>query len=248
MMMECEMEAWISPNGDMSSIDLGYGSFGCSHYRRRCKIRAPCCNEIFDCRHCHNEAKNSLGVDPLLRHDIPRHDMEKVICSLCGTEQDVRQYCIQCEVCMGKYFCAKCKFFDDDVSKKQYHCNECVLVPKDFFLSRFAELEVRTTFSTAKSVIHMPCLLKILLRYVERVGETRSRGSNPYKPTKVASTPMPQMYQHKMVWILCNDCSEISEVNYHIVAHKCLKCKSYNTRLTQGGPSSCSPRIAQIVR
>lgn len=29
----------------------------CSHYRRRCKIRAPCCNEIFDCRHCHNEAK-----------------------------------------------------------------------------------------------------------------------------------------------------------------------------------------------
>ena len=79
----------------------------CSHYRRRCKIRAPCCNEIFDCRHCHNEAKvcfffffffsiklcktmdwwsfllmvfmqNSLDVDPRLRHDIPRHDIEKV--------------------------------------------------------------------------------------------------------------------------------------------------------------------------
>ena len=29
----------------------------CSHYRRRCKIRAPCCNEIFDCRHCHNDVK-----------------------------------------------------------------------------------------------------------------------------------------------------------------------------------------------
>lgn len=29
----------------------------CKHYRRRCRIRAPCCNEIFDCRHCHNEAK-----------------------------------------------------------------------------------------------------------------------------------------------------------------------------------------------
>lgn len=29
----------------------------CSHYRRRCQIRAPCCDEIFDCRHCHNEAK-----------------------------------------------------------------------------------------------------------------------------------------------------------------------------------------------
>lgn len=32
-------------------------SIRCSHYRRRCKIRAPCCNEIFDCRHCHNDAK-----------------------------------------------------------------------------------------------------------------------------------------------------------------------------------------------
>ena len=31
--------------------------FRCSHYRRRCKIRAPCCDEVFDCRHCHNEAK-----------------------------------------------------------------------------------------------------------------------------------------------------------------------------------------------
>lgn len=28
----------------------------CKHYRRRCRIRAPCCNEIYSCRHCHNEA------------------------------------------------------------------------------------------------------------------------------------------------------------------------------------------------
>lgn len=28
----------------------------CNHYRRRCKIRAPCCNQIFFCRHCHNES------------------------------------------------------------------------------------------------------------------------------------------------------------------------------------------------
>ncbi|KAL5808163.1 hypothetical protein ACOSQ3_028854 [Xanthoceras sorbifolium] len=34
----------------------------CKHYRRRCKIRASCCNEIFDCRHCHNEAKDIMYV------------------------------------------------------------------------------------------------------------------------------------------------------------------------------------------
>ncbi|CAN6580972.1 unnamed protein product [Malus baccata var. baccata] len=50
---------------------------------------------------------------------------------------------------------------------------------------------------------------------------------------EVAGTPMPQKYQNKMVWILCNDCGETSQVNFHIVAHKCLKCKSYNTRKTR---------------
>ena len=34
----------------------------CVHYRRKCKIRAPCCGEVFDCRHCHNEAKVRTSV------------------------------------------------------------------------------------------------------------------------------------------------------------------------------------------
>ncbi|GLT80753.1 hypothetical protein SLA2020_521770 [Shorea laevis] len=68
--------------------EIGCGIYGCSHYRRRCKIRAPCCNEVFDCRHCHNKAKNSLDTDSLDPHDIPRHEVKKVICSLCDTEQD----------------------------------------------------------------------------------------------------------------------------------------------------------------
>ncbi|XP_072080567.1 E3 ubiquitin-protein ligase RZFP34 isoform X6 [Arachis hypogaea] len=37
----------------------------------------------------------------------------------------VQQNCINCGVCMGKYFCGICKLFDDDVSKKQYHCGGC---------------------------------------------------------------------------------------------------------------------------
>ncbi|QHN97864.1 uncharacterized protein DS421_18g631060 [Arachis hypogaea] len=58
------------------------------HYQRRCRIRAPCCNEIFHCRHCHNEAKDDIRIVPKLRHDIPRHQVKQVICSLCGTEQE----------------------------------------------------------------------------------------------------------------------------------------------------------------
>ncbi|KAK3189796.1 hypothetical protein Dsin_029357 [Dipteronia sinensis] len=76
-------------------LDFGKMGYGCRHYRRRCKIRAPCCNEMFECRHCHNEAV--------------------VICSVCDTEQPVARVCTNCGVNMGEYFCEICKFYDDDV-------------------------------------------------------------------------------------------------------------------------------------
>ncbi|KAL0792379.1 hypothetical protein Bca101_063756 [Brassica carinata] len=80
--------------------DRGLMEHGCPHYRRRCCIRAPCCNEIFGCHHCHNEAKqNNISVDQKQNHDIPRQKVEQitrslssssqVICILCGTEQEV---------------------------------------------------------------------------------------------------------------------------------------------------------------
>ncbi|RXH80801.1 hypothetical protein DVH24_004715 [Malus domestica] len=362
-----------------SLTEMVSGNFGCAHYRRRCKIRAPCCDQIFDCRHCHNEAKNSLEVDPLDRHDVPRHDVKRIICSLCNKEQDVQQLCIQCGVCMGNYFCSKCKFFDDDVSKKQYHCDECGICRLDFFLHFcksffidkslhvsksvlivFTELEVGRIFSTVTNVSNLDISIYILgccysnalkdshncvekamhhncpvcfevkfggyhvqvLReiwkvnilsnklmtfslffkiwiYIEAPSSVRQLTSvfvqflfdtreditvlrcghtihlecvkemqrhfqyscpvcsKSFRDMsrvwekldeEVAGTLMPLKYLNKMVWILCNDCGEISEVNFHIVGHKCLKCKSYNTRRTRGGPASCSSRITATMR
>ncbi|XP_028107966.1 probable E3 ubiquitin-protein ligase RZFP34 isoform X2 [Camellia sinensis] len=69
--------------------------------------------------------RQSINIDQKHRHDIPRHRVQQVICSLCDTEQEVQQFCINCGVCMGRYFCETCKLFDDDTSKKQYHCNGC---------------------------------------------------------------------------------------------------------------------------
>ncbi|OIW08538.1 hypothetical protein TanjilG_03214, partial [Lupinus angustifolius] len=84
----------------------------CMHYRRRCKIRAPCCDEVFDCRHCHNEAKNSVEINHLNCHDIPRHELKTV-----------QQYCTRCGVCMSKYYCGTCKFFDDGVGSILFQRN-----------------------------------------------------------------------------------------------------------------------------
>ncbi|KAJ0027344.1 hypothetical protein Pint_35736 [Pistacia integerrima] len=75
-----EISFQLKMSSEESLMELGSGNFGCSHYRRGCKIRTPCCDEIFDCRHCHNESKNSMEVDPHHRHDVPRHELKRVSC------------------------------------------------------------------------------------------------------------------------------------------------------------------------
>ncbi|KAG4133201.1 hypothetical protein ERO13_D08G082300v2 [Gossypium hirsutum] len=111
----------ISPQ---RSKDFGKHEHGCDHYKRRCKILAPCCNKIFPCRHCHNETSNSLS-NPKDHHDLVRQDVKQVICSICNTQQEVTQVCSHCGVNMGEYFCDICKFYDDDITKGQFHCNDC---------------------------------------------------------------------------------------------------------------------------
>lgn len=277
--------------GDMANYlkEIGLGNYGCSHYRRRCKIRAPCCNEIFDCRHCHNEAKNSLDTDPLDHHDIPRHEVKKVICSLCRTEQDVQQYCMKCGVCMGKYFCGICKFFDDDVSKNQYHCDECGLCrtggKENFFhcnncgccyslsmkdehrcvqkaMHHNCPVCLEFLFDTIKDITVLPCGHTIHLECVKQMRlhyryscpvclKSICDMTNLWKKLEqeIATTPVPAMFQNKMVWILCNDCGANSHVNFHTIALKCLNCNSYNTRQTRGRPdSSYSPAMPEMVR
>jgi RING finger/CHY zinc finger protein 1 len=63
---------------DYERLEKGLMQYGCAHYRRRCRIRAPCCNEIFDCRHCHNESKNSIKTDVIRRHELSRHEVQQV--------------------------------------------------------------------------------------------------------------------------------------------------------------------------
>ncbi|KAF5190749.1 Ring finger and chy zinc finger domain-containing protein [Thalictrum thalictroides] len=115
------MEVSVS---DSERQDIGKLEYGCEHYKRRCKIRAPCCNKVFTCRHCHNAAMSMLD-NPKEQHEIVRTEVNQVICSVCDTEQQVTQKCINCGVNMGEYFCGVCNFYDDDISKGQFHCNGC---------------------------------------------------------------------------------------------------------------------------
>ncbi|KAM3351350.1 hypothetical protein ACQJBY_023380 [Aegilops geniculata] len=237
-----------SKSDEYERIEKGLMQYGCAHYRRRCRIRAPCCNEIFDCRHCHNESK--------------------VICSLCGTEQEVRQICINCGVCMGKYFCEVCKLFDDDVSKQQYHCHACGICRiggrENFFhcskcgccyskvlknshacvegaMHHDCPICFEYLFESRNDVSVLPCghtihekCLKEMKEHCQFACPLCSKSvcdmSKAWERLDAELATLSNSFDDKMVRILCNDCGAVSEVQFHLIAHKCHNCKSYNTR------------------
>mmetsp|Transcript_10678 Transcript_10678/g.39189 ORF Transcript_10678/g.39189 Transcript_10678/m.39189 type:complete len:290 (+) Transcript_10678:348-1217(+) len=103
---------------ELRRLQKGMGQYGCEHYRRRCRLVVPCCNDkVYWCRHCHNSDTE--------QHKLVRNTVQRVVCALCDLEQPVQQVCEGCGVRMGEYFCSTCKFFDDDLSKGIFHCDDC---------------------------------------------------------------------------------------------------------------------------
>lgn len=88
---------------------------GCRHYKRRCQIVAPCCNQAFTCRFCHDDASD---------HTVNRYAVKEMICTECSTRQPVNDKCVNCSTVMAKYHCRVCNLFDNS-SVAIYHCPFC---------------------------------------------------------------------------------------------------------------------------
>ena len=99
-------------------------TLGCKHYKRGCKLVAPCCDEIFWCRHCHNEEKYDIVTDPKLSHKLDREQIKEIVCGSCEKRQPVSNECIECGIKFGEYYCEKCRFYDNE-DKGQFHCDGC---------------------------------------------------------------------------------------------------------------------------
>uniref|UniRef100_A0A0D9Z211 CHY-type domain-containing protein n=1 Tax=Oryza glumipatula TaxID=40148 RepID=A0A0D9Z211_9ORYZ len=225
-------------------MDLAVEQYGCVHYRRKCKIRAPCCGEIFDCRHCHNEAKDSLEVSISDRHEIPRHEIKLVICSLCNKEQDVQQDCSNCGACLGCCYSYVLKDSHHCVERAMHHnCPVCF----EYLFDSTKDISALHCGHT----IHLECLYEmrshqqfscpVCLRSACDMSHAWQKLDQ-----EVAASPMPVIYQKKMsnqIWILCNDCGTTSNVQFHILGHKCPGCSSYNTRQTRAAPAAACSRV-----
>ncbi|CAI8609987.1 unnamed protein product [Vicia faba] len=93
--------------------------YGCKHYKRNCKLFAPCCNELHACIHCHDEVSD---------HVIDRKSITMMMCMKCLVIQPINATCssVSCRnLSMAKYYCKICKLFEDE--RKIYHCPFCNL-------------------------------------------------------------------------------------------------------------------------
>ncbi|KAI7884725.1 zinc-ribbon-domain-containing protein [Mucor mucedo] len=89
---------------------------GCKHYQRKCKLQANCCQKIITCRFCHDDAED---------HTVVRNETKNMLCMLCLTLQPAGKSCQECGEELARYYCDKCKFWDDDPKKSIYHCDDC---------------------------------------------------------------------------------------------------------------------------
>ncbi|XP_032915826.1 RING finger and CHY zinc finger domain-containing protein 1 [Catharus ustulatus] len=230
---------------------------GCEHYRRGCRLRAPCCGKLYPCRLCHDGAE---------QHQLDRFRVSEVQCSRCRLLQKAQQRCEGCDNLFGEYYCDICHLFDRD--KKQYHCEECGICrigPKeDFFhcskCNLCLSLSLQGKHKCIENVSRQDCPICLEDIHTSRVGahvlpcghllhrtcydEMLKEGYRcplcmhsaldmtrywRQLDNEVAQTPMPTEYQNMMVEILCNDCNARSTVQFHLLGMKCQSCESYNT-------------------
>jgi zinc finger protein-like protein len=79
---------------------------GCTHYRNKCTIIAPCCNTEVACRICHDESAKSCKA-------LDRYSVVEMVCRVCGKRQPCAQQCAECQTIMARYYCSVCHLFDE---------------------------------------------------------------------------------------------------------------------------------------
>jgi CHY zinc finger len=102
---------------DESPTETPEPVLGCKHYQRNVKIQCFDCKTWHTCRHCHDAAVPS--------HHLNRRATENMLCMQCWTPQAAGQYCKNCNERGAWYYCDICKLWDDDGSKRIYHCSDC---------------------------------------------------------------------------------------------------------------------------
>jgi zinc finger-like protein len=92
-----------TPGRCLSYRDSDQKIFGCAHYKRNCKLKAACCNQLFTCRFCHDEVSD---------HSMDRKATKEMMCMKCLQIQPVASNCVtpSCSAIFASFLMMKEKY------------------------------------------------------------------------------------------------------------------------------------------
>jgi len=150
--------------------------------------------------------------------DISKGQFHCEGCGICRVGgRDNFEHCEKCGSCQPKekHTCLKSKE------------NNCPICMEDIFQARKTSTSLR-----CGHVLHSECFeLYVKTNYKCPICLKSICDMNAFIEAQVNNVLMPEELRVDTE-ILCNDCNEKSIVKYHIMAMKCGKCGSYNTKRT----------------
>ncbi|CAG8537066.1 4686_t:CDS:2 [Dentiscutata erythropus] len=184
--------------------------------------------------------KNEKKPTDNLNIDIDDEFIEDDLKPTYTTIQPANKACNNCKQELARYYCDKCKFWDDHPShlKGMHKCIEknldrdCMICGEYLFSSTMKphlmlcghSLHEECFIEYSKTAYQCPTCCKSIANmeiYFRRIDAI------------VAQQKMPPEYENFVAHILCNDCEIRSTVSYHFSYHKCPECRGYNTKVLE---------------
>merc|ERR1711971_823599 len=135
----------------------GVDGYFCKHYKRKCMFVTPCCNGLYRCRFCHDEAED---------HTLTREDVVTIECCDCKLRQGVNENCENCGLCRvggrENYFhCGTCDMCLPNHLHQAHKCVEkvsrsnCPVCLEDIHTSRISSSPMDTDANMDTSSVSM---------------------------------------------------------------------------------------------
>ena len=164
-------------------------------------------------------------------------------CKICNFFDDIDK---------KQYHCEKCGFCRIGGSQNNFHCdtcNQCLNInSKDnhkcldikesncpICMDSLFDSTIPLILLKCGHRIHKNCFMELLENSSYKCPMCSKSmidltNYNYYLDKDIAYNEMPEEFKNKKVDILCHECEQKSNVDFHFLGHKCINCGSYNTR------------------
>ena len=149
----------LPPNPTQTAAldDSGKPVLGCEHYKRNVKLQCSACYRWYTCRFCHDTVED---------HSLNRRETKNMLCMPCGTAQPAAEICRNCGEISAWYYCGICKLWDNDPTKRIYHCDDCGIcrigegLGKDYYHCKV--FDNRPNVELLSNMLDVRCVLEYL--------------------------------------------------------------------------------------